>query len=229
MRPFSLRPTLAMERVGWLGVDRSDGHRRVVGLVAEARIPWRPAEHWGFDARVNANLQEGRTLAQDWNLQRGGLRVQLLPPAAFPALLLEAEAGRLSGEPASPLDRFHLGGLETSLVPASLDAGRIVQAALPDYLQSGDRFQRGRVSLGRAFRGYWEALVVWDRARPKPATQRVAGLEFVLDELMQGDLFTPLLGRMKFTAGVHRILQDAAGGEKLKDKLVATISVVVRP
>jgi hypothetical protein len=34
---------------------------------------------------------------------------------------------------------------------------------------------------------------------------------------------------MQFTAGLHRILQDAPGGQSLKDKLVATLSVVIRP
>lgn len=227
IRPYRVRPTLAVERVDLFG--RRVDSRRVAGLLAEAWIPWRPVETWGFEGRLHTQLLAGRTGSADWKLWRGGGRMQLLPPPEFPALTVEGEIGRIGGNPQFPLDRFRLGGLETSLVPASLDAGRIVQAALPAHLQNGDRFRRVRVSLGRAFRGYWEAAVAWDHGLPRPAVQRVAGLEFALDELLPGDLFTALLGRLKFTAGVHRILSDAPGEPRLKDRHTVTLNVVLRP
>lgn len=227
VRPYSVRPTLAAERLDWLGKD--SGSRKVAGLASEVWFPWRPTETWALAIRMNGQAQAGRTGSADWNLLRGGCRMQLLPPPDFPVLTIEGEAGRIGGDTGSPLDRFRLGGLETSLVPASLDTGRIAQAALPSHLQSGDRFRRGRVSLGRAFRGYWEAAVAWDHTLHRPAFQRVAGLEIAFDELLPGDLFIALLGRLKFTAGIHRILQDAPGGQKLKDKQAVTLNVVLRP
>jgi hypothetical protein len=226
--PFALRPSLALERTVWMGTEESV-QRRIAGLTAEFRRSWRPAENWAFEGRAKARFLEGWSEDRSWNLSRVEVRLLLTPPRAFPPLALEAAGGRLGGDSSRRPDGFHLGGVGTSLVPESLDAGRIIQAALPDHLQRGDRFQRGRVSLGQVLRGYWEAAVVWDSAAPRPAAQRVAGVEIALDELLRGELFAPLLGRMQFTAGLHRILQDAPGGQSLKDKLVATLSVVIRP
>lgn len=224
--PYSIRPLLAMERIQWPEPGRPGGTRRLLGVEAEVRRLWWPVERCGLDARLDARTQRGRSFDQDWNLLRGGLRLRLLPPGELPPLALEAEAGRLGGAPGL-LDRFHLGGLPTSLVPAGLDAGRVSLPALPDHLQRGDRFQRARASLGGAFRGYWEAALAWDQRDPRPAAQRVAGLEFALTELVERDLLAPILGRSTFTLGLHRILNDGPG--RLKDKQVFTVSVVLRP
>ena len=225
--PVQLRPSLALEHLEWTGPDPRQGTRQVAGLAAELRRAWRPAEHWGLEGRAALQAQEGRTGAEGWSLWRGGLRLRFEPPFGFLPLALEAEAGRLGGD--SRQDLFHLGGLDSSLVPSSLDAARILQPALPDHLQRGDRFQRRRASLGQRLRGYWEAAAVWDQGQPRPGWQRVAGMEFVLDDVLQGNLLAPLLGRTTFTAGVHRILQDPPAGPPLKDRTVATLSVVVRP
>ena len=224
--PFRLRPLVATERVEDPDGGRPGGSRALAGLEAGLRWAWRPGERWGLEAQAESRVQRGRSLQQDWSLQRAGLRLRLRPPGDLPALALEAEAGRLGGAPTA-VDLFHLGGLPTSLVPASLDASRIVQPALPDHLQRGDRFRRARASLGGAFRGYWEAALAWDRSAPRPSAQRTAGIEFALTDLVEADLLAPILGRSTFTLGLHRLLGE--GPAALKDRLVFTASVVLRP
>lgn len=226
--PFSFRPHVAVERIQWLEPGRPGGTRRLLGVEADVRRLWRPGERWAFEARMDGRAQQGCSFDHAWNLLRGALRLRVLPPGELPPLALEAEAGRLGGAP-SPLDRFHLGGLPTSLVPSGLDNGRVSQPALPGHLLRGDRFQRTRASLGSAFRGYWEAGLAWDQHDPRPAAQRVVGLEFALTDLVERDLLAPLLGRTTFTLGLHRILSDGPGPVKLKDKHVFTASVVLRP
>jgi hypothetical protein len=227
--PTLVRPALALERISWLDANRAGGDRRAATVEAEVRRGWRPNESWLFEGLAWGRQQWARTLDQNWSLQRGAFRFRVVPPEALPPISIEAEAGRLGGNPNLQMDSFYLGGLGTSLVPSSLDASRVVQTALPSHILRGDRFQRGRVQVGQGFRAYWEAAVVWDRTQPRPACQRVAGLELALDELVSMELSAPLLGRMTYLVGVHQILQDGPQGQKLKGKVVGTLSIILRP
>jgi hypothetical protein len=139
-------------------------------------------------------------------------------------LRVEAETGRVAGEPTA-LDAFHLGGIESSLLPVTLDANRVVQAALPAYTAMGDQLRRLRGELGLGFlQAYVEHAAVWFGAE-RPTAQRVAGLE--LDSTRMGlpqDVFRRLAGNLTFTLGVHRPLDGV-----MKGRTVGTLSFIVRP
>jgi hypothetical protein len=119
--------------------------------------------------------------------------------------------------------------MEHSVVPSSLDANRVAQAALPAYTETGNRLRRGRLELGRIGRLYLEHTAVWDDANPRPRFQRVAGVELVLDELLAGNALDTLLGRMRFTLGLHHLLDDGPEGQNLRGRNTFTASVVLRP
>ncbi len=124
------------------------------------------------------------------------------------------------------LDRFHLGGLPTSLRPASLDANRLVQAALPAHLAQGDRMARLRADLGGGgLTAYLEHSAAWEGGAPRPAAQRIAGAEFSTRGLgLPMDVVRRLVGNLTLTAGVHRPLDGP-----MKGRTVGTLSVIVRP
>jgi hypothetical protein len=135
------------------------------------------------------------------------------------------EEGHIGGSP-SDFDRFHLGGLPTSLLPTALDANRVIQAALPAYTVIGNRLQRLRGDLGLGiFQAYLEHATVWQDSAPRPSAQRVLGLE--LDSRKLGlpmDILRRVAGNLSFTLGVHRPLDGA-----MKQRTVGTLSVIVRP
>ena len=116
--------------------------------------------------------------------------------------------------------------MPTSLLPTSLDANRVVQAALPAYSTTGNRLQRLRGDLGwGVVRAYVEHTSVWQDTASRPSAQRVAGLE--LDSRTLGlpmDVLRRLAGNVSFTFGLHRALDGI-----MKDRTVGTLSVIVRP
>jgi len=177
----------------------------------------------GLRAALDAREQRGRTDSRSWSLTRATLTLGWINP--WSPLTVRLEAGRLGGDPTA-LDRFHLGGVGTSLLPTSLDANRVAQAALPAYTATGDRLRRLRVDLGLGpFRAYVEHAALWQASDPRPAAQRVAGLE--LDSRALGlpmDVLRRLAGNLSFTLGIHRPLDGA-----MKDRTVGTLSVIVRP
>ncbi|GLH69999.1 hypothetical protein GETHPA_15320 [Geothrix rubra] len=220
-RPRTLLvPSLAFERVvlaGRPGVDRA-----VAGLRG-AWGSWWTADRQGASLSGRAAWQSGRTGGQDWTLARASLAAGWINPWA--PLTLRWEEGRLSGDPTA-LDRFHLGGVATSLLPESLDLNRLAQAALPAYTATGDRLRRlrGGVGLG-PLEAYVEHSVVWDAAAPRPAAQRVAGLELDSDRLgLPLDVVRRVAGNLRFSLGIHRPLDGA-----MKDRTVVTLSVLLRP
>ena len=140
-------------------------------------------------------------------------------------ITLRAEAGRVGGNP-TPFDRFHLGGIQTSMLPASLDANRAVQPALPSYTEVGNRLQDLRGELGLGFvTAYLERSMVWDDTSPRPPALRVAGVEIDSQNLgLPMDVLRRLVGNLSFTLGLHRPLDGL-----MKNRTVGTISVIVRP
>ena len=119
--------------------------------------------------------------------------------------------------------------MENSLVPSSLDSNRVEQAALPAYTESGNRLRRSRIELGRIGRIFIEHTAVWGDAQPRPRFQRVAGIELGLDELLAKDARDTLLGRMRFTLGLHHLLDDGLEASRLKGRNAFTATVVLRP
>ena len=215
----SFRPYLAAERVTPTG-GAAQG-RSLLGADASLGSSWSRNDQ-GLQASLAAREQQGRTEGHSWQLTRVTFRVGWLNP--WVPLRMQAEGGRLGGDPTA-LDRFHLGGLPTSLLPAALDANRVVQAALPAYTATGNRLQRLRGELGGTVQAYLEQVAVWQDGSPRPAALRVAGLE--LDSRRLGlpqDLLRRLTGNLSFTLGVHRPLDGI-----MKGRTVGTVSLLLRP
>ena len=215
----TLRPYLAVERVtprGGTALGRS-----LVGVDAGLGNTWSRNEQ-GLQASVAVQEQQGRTDGQAWQLTRATFRVGWLNP--WVPLRVQVEGGRLGGQP-TDLDRFHLGGLPTSLLPSALDANRAVQAALPAYTATGNRLQRLRGELGSPFRLYLEATTLWQDSSPKPRALRVAGLELDGRNLgLPQEIMRRLTGNLSFTLGVHRPLDGI-----MKGRTVGTFSLLLRP
>ena len=214
------RPVLVFERAT-LAAGKAFG--RVAwggeGLLAQA---WSRDEQ-GLDLAFAVQEQWGRSDGQTWRLTRLAATVGWQNPWA--PLSLRAETGQIGGEPTA-LDRFHLGGVSTSLLPFALDANRVAQPALPAYLATGNRLLRlrGMLNLGPV-QAYVDQATVWQDTDPRPTAQRVAGLE--LDSRRLGlpqDILRRLVGNLSFTLGLHRPLDGA-----MKGRTVGTLSVIVRP
>jgi len=214
------RPVIAHERVTAEGGSPVD--RTLWGADASLRSFW-SRDGQGLRAALEARDQQGRTDGRTWTLARASLTLGWINPWA--PLTARLEEGRIGGDPTA-LDGFHLGGVGTSLLPTSLDANRVVQAALPAYTATGNRLQRlrGDLRLG-LFQAYVEHTAVWQDAVPRPSAQRVAGLE--LDSRNLGlplDVLRRLAGNLSFTLGLHRPLDGA-----MKGRTVGTLSLIVRP
>lgn len=220
--PFRFRPVLAWESVkacdpGAVRVDRGLGGAELAASFFRSR-----GEAWGLGLALDARAGAGRTDGQAWNLARGSLALGLRTPLG--RLTGRLSEGRVGGDPTA-LDRFHLGGETPGLVAESLDWNRVAQAALPAYLQAGNRMRSLRGELGDGFMHlYLEHAAVWDRGGARPAYQRAAGVEIPVHALLPASLAQPLLGRFTCTLGLHRTLDGV-----MKDRTVGTFSLVLRP
>lgn len=218
---WSLRPALAAERLGFQDPSTDADTRALAGLDAAVSRSWSRGETWGVGAEAAGTFQAGRTAGEGWDLLRARARLRARTPL-FP-LSAVVEAGSVGGSPSS-VDLLSLGGVTTSLVPASLDAGRVSQAALPTALATGDRLLRTRLEAGRSFRAYLEHAAVWDSRGARPAFTRVVGLEASLASLLLDPIAAVLEGRFELTAGVHRVLDGPMDG-----RTVGTVLLVTRP
>lgn len=186
-------------------------------LHQETGFTW---QVFGASAAARIQAQKGRTESADWHLHREELRASA---SLYDFdLSLEAEVGRMSGNP-SFLDRFSLGGQSAGLLGQSLEATAVFQPALPANLATGDRFERWRVSSGPF---YVEGLAVWDEWMGRPAYTRVAGLElkgeFSKLPILR-DIVQRLLGRPEIRIGLHRPLDGV-----MKDRTVFTFAYINR-
>ncbi|WP_257313253.1 hypothetical protein [Geothrix fuzhouensis] len=214
------RPVAAFERA--TPADEASLNRALWGVEAALGSFW-SRDDLGFRLALAAREQQGRTEGHRWSLTRAALSVGWINPWSPLTVLLEE--GRLGGDPTA-LDRFHLGGVGTSLLPTSLDANRVVQAALPAYTATGNRLRRLRGELGLGpLRAYLEHAVVWQDVAPRPSAQRVAGLELDSRNLaLPTDVLRRLAGNLSFILGLHRPLDGT-----MKGRTVGTLSVIVRP
>jgi hypothetical protein len=217
---FSFRPATSSEQIipiGGGGLTRS-----LLGGAATLGNHWSWDEE-GLKSSTALQVYQGQTDSHSWTLTRMGLTVGWINP--WIPVTLRAEGGRVGGSPTA-FDRFQLGGVLTSLVPPTLDANRVVQAALPAYTETGNHLQTLRTDLGLGVvTAYLEHAAVWDDASPRPAAQRVAGLE--LDSRNLGlplDVLRRLAGNLSFTLGLHRPLDGV-----MKGRTVGTLSLILRP
>ena len=217
---FTLRPLAAFERITPAG---GEGFARSLqGGVAQLGNRW-SLDTQGFRGSSTLTGYRGLTGGQTWTLTRFEASAGWINPWA--PITLRAEGGRLGGDPTA-WDRFHLGGVTTSLLPASLDGNRVIQAALPAYTATGNRLRRLRGELGVGiFQAYVDHATVWQDSAPRPSAQRVLGLELYSRSLgLPMDLLRRLTGNLSFTLGLHRPLDGI-----MKDRTVGTLSLILRP
>jgi hypothetical protein len=217
---LKVQAALAGERVEPLGCAPS----------LSRRLAWAKARHgeawerngWSLQARWEVQGAAGRTGGQSWSLQRaqgalaGGYR-----SCTF---TLEGEAGTLGGSPTA-LDRFHLGGQDQGLVPASLAGNALFQPGLPAHLGLGDRFRRWRAEGPLGI--YVEGVALWDKGQPRPSSLRVAGIEARADsrDLLpyMSDLIRRSLGAFELRAGIHQALDGPS-----RNRQVFTLAFLTR-
>ncbi|MBL0314165.1 MAG: hypothetical protein IPP78_15995 [Holophagaceae bacterium] len=225
--PAFFKPALAFERVEPNGGSVSSTSRGLVAMELGISHLWNRGESWGIRLSAQAKDGLGRTEGRNWQFQRGHVKVGLFTPWIQAAL--KAESARVLGDPTS-LDRLHLGGLRTSLIPASLDWNRVEQPALPSYNALGDRMRRLRVEIGSGLRAYIEHTVVWDHTQDHPAFTKVAGVEFDLMQVIgNSETIERLVGHMTFVVGIHRVLNETHYGSPMQGRTVSTVSLVVQP
>ncbi len=225
--PAFFKPTLSFERVQFQEAFKSSTGRSFIGIDFGISHFWNRGEDWGIRLSARAKDGVGRTDGQGWQFQRGFAQVKFFTP--WTQLTLKAESARVLGDP-TPLDRLHFGGLTTSLIPTSLDWNRVEQPALPSYSTTGDRMHRLRVEVGSGLRAYLEHTAVWDHTQDRSAFTKVAGVEFDLMQLIgNNETFERLVGHMTFVVGIHRVLSDVSNGAPMQDRIVGTLSLVVRP
>jgi hypothetical protein len=215
-----LRPVVAFEQATPIGAKAIG--RSLWGVDAGLGSFWSLNDQ-GFRTSLAAQEQQGRTDGQAWNLARRTFTAGWLNP--WVPLTVRLEEGHIGGD-ATALDRFHLGGVPSSLLPTVLDGNRVVQAALPAYTSTGNRLHRLRGELGLGFfQAYLEHTAVWQDTAPRPAAQRVVGLELDSRNLpVPMDLLRRVAGNLTLTLGVHRPLDGV-----MKQRTVGTLSVIVRP
>lgn len=218
--PWSARAVVASERAEHLDSGQAV-QRSLGGLAWNFSASRSRGEDWGLGLRGEVRYAVGRTDGQGWRLLREALALRLRTPQG--ALTLKGEYGQMHGRPTA-LDRFHLGGETTSLVPASLDWNRAVQVALSAFQATGDRLARLRAEYFNDLRFYLEHSAVWNQALGRPSALRVVGVELPLHEMVPAQLAERLLGRFTCTLGVHRPLDGV-----MKDRTVGTFSLVLRP
>ena len=102
-------------------------------------------------------------------------------------------------------DVFSVGGAPSSVLPAGLDRNRIELAALPAFVQTGDRVESARAEV--ELRGvpvivYGERLRAWNDGGDKPRPVRVFGAELRIGGRVLPAAFS---GELSFYAGVAKI------------------------
>ena len=204
-RPFSGGRVRIDAGGGWTRVEPlaggDDFDRSLVSIRARARARrLRGKNGFGFDVDISGS--SGSTDGSSWRQFLAGAGVSgFLPLARISA------SGRYGDTTGSPtrFDVFSIGGAPSSVLTASLDRNRVELAALPAFVQTGDRIESGRGEL--EFRGipivvYGERLRAWSDGQEKPRPVRVFGAELRIDERLLPVSFS---GELAFYAGIAKI------------------------
>ena len=204
-RPFSGGRVRIDAGGGWTRVEPlaggDDFDRSLVSIRARARARrLRGKNGFGFDVDISGS--SGSTDGSSWRQFLAGAGVSgFLPLARISA------SGRYGDTTGSPtrFDVFSIGGAPSSVLPAGLDRNRVELAALPAFVQTGDRIESGRGEL--EFRGipivvYGERLRAWSDGQEKPRPVRVFGAELRIDERLLPVSFS---GELAFYAGIAKI------------------------
>ncbi len=168
---------------------------------------------------LSVHLESGRTGDGTWRRYGGRLEVG----AVYRGTGILVAYGRDTARDAvHAFDRLQLGGVESSLLPASAQAGRIAVPALPAGTLIGDDHEGERATLllgGLPL--FFERHRVWESGNGRGEWLRIAGVEWDLT----GDP-VPLVKLPGFhlTVGVARTLD-----EPLKDRMSGWLALGWRP
>lgn len=156
----------------------------------------------GFGGEVELTGSSGRTAGGSWSQVLAGAGVSAYLPAA--RVTASARYGDTSGSP-TPFDLFSVGGAPSSTLASGLDRNRIELAALPAFVQTGERVESARGEIALAALPivlYGERLRAWSPEGGKPDPVRVFGAELRVDERLLPVTFP---GELAFYAGVAKI------------------------
>ena len=136
--------------------------------------PW-GAWKWtaGLEGRGERGDREGEAFSR-WRVEaRAGLLSEEEEP-----IVLSYE--RRQASDAGPYDSLSLGGVATTLLPASARFGTILSSALPEKVLLGDRGERWRadVAIGGSPTFFYERDRLWTAGDPKGEWLSLAGMEF---------------------------------------------------
>ena len=249
LTPVVIRPFAAYESVkGVQQLGPQDADRLMAGAMATfstKRVKENKNGEWGFGVSASLSAAYGRTELKvtsidiespapiqhysddenykkndgNWNIAKLSAGLSLITPGFD--ISVWAEEGRVGGN-YGVLDAFHLGGVNvTNIVSSAPDMNRVQQAALPGFIQSGDRMRRFKVSMENIF--YYERVAVWDSKEPEPEYIRIVGAELNLDDLIDADTARAIGVMPLFSFGVHYPLDGI-----MKKRVVVTFSMGFR-
>jgi hypothetical protein len=181
------------------GGDEID--RSLVSLRARASAR-RVRGRTGFGFELDGSGSTGWTGGNSWSqfLAGGGASV-FLPSVRISAF---GRYGDTSGSP-TRFDVFSVGGAPSAVLAAGLDRNRVELAALPAFVQTGERVESVRGEIGPSgipIVLFGERLRAWTPGAGKPDPVRVFGAELRIDERMLPVAFS---GELAFYAGVAKV------------------------
>ena len=202
-----------LDPVGGESLDRRVGFATVTATNTPTVGQWR------FPHLLEARLEGGRTGNDPWRRYGGRFEVGVMRDGD--GLLLSYQRNVVR-DASSPLERLQLGGVDSSLLPESALAARILVPALPVGTVLGDEHEgeRATMMLG-GFPLFFERHRVWDRDGSRGDWLRLAGLEW---DVAGGPVPLVKLPGFHLTLGVARIL-DAP----LKDRTEGWLALAWRP
>ena len=194
-------------------VDQRVGFVRAAATMTPSRGRWR------FPHTLELRAEDGRTADDSWRLLGGRFKVGAVHGDNGLLLSYRRDAVR---DAAAAADRLQLGGVETSLLPASATAGRIPEPALPLGTLVGDEHEEERATaLVRGLPLFFERHRVWDRVGPRGAWLRLVGIEV---DLASEPVPLVKLPGLHLTVGAARVLD-----EPLKDRTRGWLALAWRP
>ncbi len=178
--------------------------------AVSGRLGWASSQacrRWRFEQGAFVLGQAGSTAGQGWSRWLAAVRVAAGGPAW--TLRMAGSRGAASGA-GSPLDRYRLGGVGSSLLPAGVVVARIVAPALPEGVEVGDRMAGWSVALANGpASAFYRGDRVWGGGGAVQGWIRRAGVEWTMTTEP-----LPLLGlpAMRAGVGVARVLDHPLEG-----------------
>lgn len=180
------RTGLTLEGGGMAGrIDPASGDnlstRSLFGKTTVGR--YESLGRWRFNQGVTLRHEGGKTGDDSWNRSRISLEAGVATED-FSAAVIYA-GGEASGVE-NPFDRFMIGGEANTILPLSVEAGRVRVPALPAAFMVGDRFETLRCSfrsdaIGKAITLFHERHRAWYEGGSRGEWLDLAGAEIDLE------------------------------------------------